>query len=100
MGGTYDPPERNDDQKDENLKAGEEVRNFSTHPRHEGRAFSRNRCFAIRVVVAIAINVVATIIAVVGAGFCVEVFRGVEYSVSNVIMAVSRFKSPSPLLSL
>jgi len=52
------------------------------------------------VVVAIAINVVATIIAVVGAGFCVEVFRGEEYSVNNVIMAVSRFKSPSPLLSL
>jgi hypothetical protein len=26
MGGTYDPPERNDDQ-DDDLKAGEEVRN-------------------------------------------------------------------------
>jgi hypothetical protein len=25
MGGTYDPPERNDDQKDNDLKAGEEV---------------------------------------------------------------------------
>jgi len=28
MGGTYDPPERNDDQ-DDNLKAGEEVRKAS-----------------------------------------------------------------------
>lgn len=26
MGGTYDPPERDDDKKDEDLKAGGEVR--------------------------------------------------------------------------
>jgi hypothetical protein len=26
MGGTYDPPERKDDKKNDNLKAGEEVR--------------------------------------------------------------------------